>query len=106
MLAILKYVNICLPPSQLATPLHFRPHIPRDLIWNLLEQFKFSQDFAKLFREMFEEANSEFLDHKSAEKFVSFDQINYKRVLETESFKERRIGEFFLTTTYLCDSEI
>ena len=44
---------------------------------------------------MFEEANSEFLDHKSAEKFVSFDQINYKRVLETESFKERRIGEFF-----------
>ena len=74
-----------------------------EIYWNNL---KFSQDFAKLFRKMFEEANSEFLDHKSAEKFVSFDQINYKRVLETESFKERRIGEFFLTTTYLCDSEI
>jgi len=35
-----------------------------------------------------------YLDHsKSAEKFVSFDQINYKRVnLEADTYKERRIG--------------
>ena len=37
-----------------------------------------------------------YLDHsKSAEKFVSFDQINYKRVnLEDDTLKERRIGKF------------